>query len=166
MSLSEFQIERVEHPIDKVEHVAVTNDWSFERTGADEISIVVAGHWADYHVAFTWMDNMEAMHIAAAFDLKVPERRKCELQQLVCQINEQMWVGHFDHWPKDNVVMFRHSIVLSEGAEATSAQYEAMLGHATTSCERYYQAFQFVVWAGKTANDALSSAMFETIGEA
>jgi hypothetical protein len=166
MSLSEFQIERVEHPVDKIERVAASNDWSFERSSSDEISIIVAGHWADYQVAFTWMEHMEALHIASAFDLKVPERRKAEMQQLICKINEQMWIGHFDHWPKDNVVMFRHSLVLSGGAEGICSQYEAMLGHATESCERYYQAFQFVVWAGKSANDALSSAMFETIGEA
>ena len=37
---------------------------------------------------------------------------------------------------------------------------------ALEACERYYQAFQFVVWAGKTAADALSHVMFETVGEA
>ncbi len=166
MSLNEFQMERHEHPVDKIERIAAANDWSFERSTNDEISITVEGKWTEYHVAFTWIENMEALHIASAFDLKVPERRKAEMQQLICQINEQMWVGHFDHWAKDNVVMFRHSLVLSGGAEAVTAQYESMLHHATSSCERYYQAFQFVVWAGKSANDALSSAMFETVGEA
>ncbi|MGV8841182.1 MAG: YbjN domain-containing protein, partial [Bauldia sp.] len=34
------------------------------------------------------------------------------------------------------------------------------------ACERYYQAFQFVVWAGKTAAEALATVMFETVGEA
>ncbi len=37
---------------------------------------------------------------------------------------------------------------------------------AVEACERYYQAFQFVVWAGKTAAEALDTAMFETAGEA
>ena len=41
-----------------------------------------------------------------------------------------------------------------------------LLGTALDSCERYFTAFQFVVWAGKTAREALDAAMFETSGEA
>jgi hypothetical protein len=41
-----------------------------------------------------------------------------------------------------------------------------VLGSALDSCERYFPAFQFVVWAGKPARDALDAALFETSGEA
>ena len=41
-----------------------------------------------------------------------------------------------------------------------------MLVGAIHACERYYPAFQFVVWAGKTASEAMSAAMFDTEGEA
>jgi hypothetical protein len=34
------------------------------------------------------------------------------------------------------------------------------------AAERYFPAFQFVVWAGKTARDAVDAVMFETAGEA
>ena len=46
------------------------------------------------------------------------------------------------------------------------ANWEALLRSATDSCDPYYQAFQFVVWAGKSASDALAQVMFETVGEA
>ena len=58
------------------------------------------------------------------------------------------------------------AIILSGGAEPTPQQCEAVLKAAITACERYYQSFQFVMWAGKTAREALESAMFETVGEA
>ena len=45
-------------------------------------------------------------------------------------------------------------------------QCEASLGCALDACERYFPAFQFVVWAGKSAREAMESAMFETSGEA
>ena len=32
--------------------------------------------------------------------------------------------------------------------------------------DSYYPALQFVVWAGKTAAEAMSAAMFDTAGEA
>jgi hypothetical protein len=112
------------------------------------------------------MDDIEALHLACAFEVKAPERCRTEVQQLATLVNEQLWVGHFDFWIQDGLVMFRHALVLTGGIEASGQQCEALLGIALDACERYYPAFQFVVWAGKTARDALDAAMFETAGEA
>ena len=56
--------------------------------------------------------------------------------------------------------------MLPGGIAASTAQCETMLAAALHACERYYPAFQFVVWAGKTAAEAMSAAMFDTEGEA
>jgi hypothetical protein len=154
------------NPLEVVERVASANDWSFERAGEDEITILVRGKWADYQVSFTWMDEIEALHLACAFEFKVPERVRAETQVLIAMVNEQLWIGHFDLWPQDGLVMFRHALVLAGGMEASGRQCESLLGTALDSCERYYPAFQFVVWAGKTAREALDAAIFETAGEA
>ena len=154
------------NPLDVVERVASGNDWSFERAGDDEITILVSGRWADYQLSYTWMNQIEALHLACAFDLKVPERRRAEVQALISLINEQLWVGHFDLWPGEGLVMFRHALVLAGGMEASGRQCEALMSTALDSCERYFTAFQFVVWAGKSARESLDAAMFETSGEA
>ena len=166
MSLSHAEIERHEHPVDVVERLASINDWTFDREDEDEISISVDGVWTSYHIAFTWLADLEALHVACAFDLKVPDRRRPEILALVALINEQMWIGHFDLWSTDSVVMFRQALMLTGGTAPTSQQCEATLANAVTACERYYQAFQFVIWAGKSAREALDGAMFETMGQA
>jgi len=154
------------NPLDVVERIAAHNDWSFERAGEDEITMVVGGRWSDYQVSFTWLGDIEALHLACAFDMKVPERRRDEVQRLTSLVNEQMWIGHFDLWTQDGLVMYRHALVLAGGVDASSRQCEALLGTALDACERYFPAFQFVVWAGKSAREALDAAMFETSGEA
>jgi len=63
-------------------------------------------------------------------------------------------------------VMFRHALILAGGAAPSDRQCEATLGSALDSCERYFPAFQFVVWAGKSAREAMDSALFETSGQA
>jgi hypothetical protein len=166
MSLIEFEPERHAHPVDLVEQIAAINDWSFERQDADEISISVRGSWSDYHVSFNWMEDLESLHIASAFDLKVPEARRTQVKQLISLINEQLWIGHFDIWAHEDVILFRNSHLLTGGAEVSPQQCEALLRSATESCDLYYQAFQFVVWAGKSASEALAGVMFETVGEA
>lgn len=166
MSLIDLSEQSRINPLDVVEGMAAGNDWSFERAGDDEITILVSGRWTDYQVSFTWMDNIEALHLACAFELRVPERRRAEVQQLISLINEQLWVGHFDLWLADGLVMFRHALVLAGGVEPSDNQCASVLGTAVEACERYFPALQFVLWAGKSAREALDAAMFETSGEA
>ena len=166
MSLTTYAEDQRLNPLDVVERLASVNDWSFERASEDEITILVTGRWTDYQLSYTWMDDIEALHLACAFDLKVPERRRAEVQTLISMINERLWVGHFDMWMTEGMVMFRHALVLAGGTEASGRQCECLLGTALDTCERYFTAFQFVVWAGKSAKEALEAAMFETSGEA
>jgi hypothetical protein len=166
MSLIDFGAEAHVNPVDVVERLAATNDWAFARASEDEVTLVIRGKWADYQVSFTWMSDIEALHLACAFDLKVPPPRRNEITELVAKVNEQLWIGHFDAWFADGLVMFRHALLLTGGAAPSSPQCESALGKALDACEQYYQAFQFVVWAGKSASEALEATMFETSGEA
>jgi hypothetical protein len=166
MSLLEGIIDSRNNPLAAVEDIAADNNWSFERSGEDEVTIVSKGDWTDYQLSFTWMAEIEALHLACAFDMKIPQPRRGEVQRLIAAINEQLWVGHFDIWTHTGMIMYRQAMVLPGGLTATTAQCEAMLVGAIHACERYYPALQFVVWAGKTAAEAMSAAMFDTEGEA
>jgi hypothetical protein len=145
MSLLEGIIDSRNNPLAVVEDIAADHDWAFERSGDDEVTIVSKGEWTDYQLSFTWMN---------------------EVQRLIAGINEQLWVGHFDIWTHTGMIMYRQALVLPGGLTASTAQCESMLVGAIHACERYYPAFQFVVWAGKTAAEAMSAAMFDTEGEA
>ncbi|MDP1583166.1 MAG: YbjN domain-containing protein [Bradyrhizobium sp.] len=166
MSLLEGIIDSRNNPLAVVEDIAADNNWSFERSGEDEVTIVSRGDWTDYQLSFTWMGEIEALHLACAFDMKIPPARRNEVQRLIAAINEQLWVGHFDIWTHTGMIMYRQALVLPGGLTASSAQCESMLVGAIHACERYFPAFQFVVWAGKNAAEAMTAAMFDTQGEA
>jgi hypothetical protein len=166
MSLFDLKAERLSHPVDMIEFVADSNDWSFERPADDEIAMTVSGKWADYHISFSWMEEFEALHFSCAFDLKIPEMRIAEVNKLVTHINGDVLMGHFDVWRRADMVIFRQSLLLSGGLEPTGRQVETLLSSALDTCEAYYQAFQFVVWSGMGAEAAVSAVMFETVGEA
>lgn len=166
MSLLEGTIDSKSHPLAVVEDIAASNNWPFERSGEDELTIVSKGQWTDYQISFTWMGEIEALHLACAFDMKIPPARRPEVQRLVAAVNEQLWVGHFDLWTSTGLIMYRQALVLPNGIIASEAQCETMFVGAVQACERYFPAFQFVVWAGKSAADAMSAALFDTAGEA
>jgi hypothetical protein len=165
MAFAEQIYEPASNPVDLVESIASSHDWATERTATDELTLVVAGSFADYHVSLNWRDDLETLHLACAFDFKIPENRLVECYKLIGQINEQLWIGHFDIWASEGLIMFRHGLMLNAAA-ATPEQCEAMLRAALEAVERYYQTFQYVVWAGRDAKTALATTMFETSGEA
>lgn len=154
------------NPLDRVERVAEARRWSFDRTTPTEVNMLVEGSWSDLHVAMNWRDDIETLHVACTFGAKVPQARREETARLVAQVNEQLMHGHFDLWHSDGSLVFRNSLLLTGGAEANDAQCESMIRLAVETCQRYFPAVQFVVWAGRTAEDALESSLFETQGEA
>ena len=159
-------LDRLEHPVDVVERLATLNEWAFDRADEDEISILVSGVWAQYEVSFTWLPAIESLHVSCSFDLKVPERRRTEIATLVHLINEQLWLGHFDLWKREDIVMFRHAHCLAGGAQPSDTQCRTIVEAALAACENYFQAFQFVLWAGRSAREAMDLATFETVGTA
>ncbi len=165
MAIAQALYEHFANPVDMVEHIATVHDWTFERSAPDELTLSVAGGWCDYHISLTWRDDLEALHLACAFDCKVQDGRLPEVYRLMALINEQLWLGHFDLWKEDGLLLYRHGLILA-GAHTHAGQCEALLKGALEACERYYQSFQFVLWAGKSAEDALAATMIETQGHA
>lgn len=158
--------DRLEHPVDVVERLAAVNAWDFDRAEIDEISIQVSGRFANYDVAFTWLPDLESLHVSCSFDLVAPPHKRAPIGELTRLINEQLWLGHFDLWGEQGLAMFRHSLCLAGGAGASDAQCGAVVKAAVDACETYYQAFQFVLWSDRGPREAIALAAFETRGVA
>jgi hypothetical protein len=45
-------------------------------------------------------------------------------------------------------------------------QIEDLVDISVSECERFYPAFQLVIWGGKSAEEAIAAAMIDPIGEA
>lgn len=154
------------NPLDVVEEIVCRNEWSFDRQGDDELSVSVAGSWCDYHLGFSFSEEHGALQVACAYDVRVPDKKRSEIYALLAMVNERMWLGHFDVWTDENVPMFRHGILVRGGQGPSTPQLEEVIEVAIGECERFYPAFQFVLWGGKSASEAIAAAMLETQGEA
>jgi hypothetical protein len=106
------------------------------------------------------------MHFTCSFDLKVPGKRRTALYELLALANERLWIGHFGIDPDEGIPVFRHSMLLRGAPGASAESLEDMIDIALTECERFFPAFQFVLWGGKTPSEALDAAMLECVGEA
>jgi hypothetical protein len=158
--------DRATNPLDVMEQIVSANDWVFDRRNDAEMAAEAPGKWCDYGLYFSWSTEISAMHFTCAIDLKVPEKSRAALFELLALANERLWIGHFGMDADDGMPVFRHSVLLRGTRGASAESLEDMIDIAITECERFYPAFQFVLWGGKTPADALRAAMLECVGEA
>ncbi len=153
-------------PLDILEQIIAANGWAFERRSDGEMAAEAPGKWCDYGLHFSWSHEISAMAFTCAFDLKVPAEKREKLYELLALANDRLWIGHFGIEAEDGVPVFRHSVLLRGATGASAESLEDMVDIAITECERFFPAFQFVLWGGKAPADALAASMLDCVGEA
>ncbi len=173
MTVEEFENARdPAAPIDMLEAYFSAHGWSFERSGEDEIVATVQGSWTQYELRGVWRDDDKVLQFLALPDIRVPADKRAALYETIGLINEQMWIGHFEMWASSGILLFRHAALIGGGGEGgdepalTLDAAETLVEAAIDECERFYPVFQFVLWADKTPQEAISAALIETQGEA
>lgn len=155
-----------DNPLDLAEALFESRDWLFDRPVEEELVAEVAGGWCHYRVWCSWQPDLEVMTFSCAFDSKIPEKSDKVLFPLLAAINERLWLGHFDLCSEEHIITFRHALLLRGGNGATPEQLEDLIDIAITECDRFFPAFQSVVWGGNSSADALEIALMDTVGEA
>ncbi len=154
------------NPIDLVEEIVQANEWAHDRSTDDEMVVEVSGRWCDYRLLFLWQREMNALHYSCTFEMKVPRARRAAVFELLAAVNERLWFGHFDLASDDSSPAFRQGVPLRGAFGASVEQIEDLVEISLSECERFFPAFQLVVWGGKNAEEAIAAAMIDPIGEA
>jgi len=154
------------NPRDLAEQLVTDRDWLFDRPDEAELVAEVSGNWCNYSIWFAWQPDLGGLIFSCAYDTKIPEKQRSKVLPLLAAVNEKMWLGHFDMGSEDGLVMFRHALLLRGGQGATSEQLDDLLDIAMSECNRFYPAFQSVLWGGNTVEQALEIALLDTVGEA
>lgn len=154
------------NPLDVAEQVVAANEWAFDRRSESDLAAEAQGKWCDYGLYFCWSNEISVLHLSVAFDMKAPNKRRKAMHELLAKANERLWIGHFGMDEETNMPVYRHAMLLRGVPMAASESIEDLIDIAITECERFFPAFQFVLWGGKNADEALDAAMLECVGEA
>jgi hypothetical protein len=154
------------NPLELLVEIVGANDWPYERTGLNELAVEITGRWCNYRLFFLWQEEMGALHFSCIFETRVDSERYKPVYSLLALINEKLWLGHFDLSSEDGTPMFRYTLLLRGAGPASVEQLEDLVDVSVSESDRYYPAFQFVIWGGKTAREALDAALIEVVGEA
>jgi len=153
-------------PFDLVEAVLEASGWQYERDGQDAVHCIAPSRWGEMGGLFACRSTPSALHFSLTVDVKPQAARRAVISELIIMMNERLWLGHFDFWLDDNVIIFRHALPLADRMQPSSGEVIATLTAGLEAVDRFIPAFNFVIWAGKTPTEALEAVMFETDGEA
>lgn len=153
-------------PLEALEAVADELALSVERVDADELHVAIPGLWRDAGFWFTWRPELSTLQMGAPLDLKAPAGRLNDMARLVAMVNERLWIGHFDLWTDDSSIVFRNAAVLPADGRLDQGQAEILINGAREAIDRFLPAFNFLIWGGKSPQEALEASMFETAGNA
>ncbi len=108
LDISETE-KKVEPPMDIVEQVVQAQGWRCSRSRDDEMAAEFKGKWCDYTLHFSFAPEFEAIHLTCAFDIRIPDRKRAQVYELLALVNDSMWLGHFGVWEDEGLPMFRHA---------------------------------------------------------
>lgn len=152
-------------PLDMLVALFEARGWPCE-SAQGEMSGEIQGSWTTYQVKGIWRPDDMVLQILCLPEIRVPEAKRRQAQELVARINEQMWLGHFDIWSNGGVVLYRNGTILGDEGLLSLGQAQALVEIAVDECDRFYPAFQFVLWGDKSPVEALDAAMVDAAGEA
>lgn len=167
MSLSEHYADQEDtHPIDIVETLAEHHAWDFDRIADDQIAMAVEGQWRTYSITLAWSPCDETLRLVCTFEMEPPEEKHPALYEILNRVNDTSWSGAFTFWEEQKLMVWRYGLLLAGGQAACAEQIDRLIGSAVLAAERFYPAFQLVVWGDKDPEAAMQVAIAEAYGRA
>jgi hypothetical protein len=166
INMSTFDFGNDIHPIYMVEDLAEQHAWEFERITEDQIAMVVEGQWRTYSITLAWSRCDNTLRMICTFAMQPPKEKLLQLYEMLNVVNNQCWTGSFNYWSENELMTYRYSLLLTGTLGACPEQIDSMIETAVLSMERYYPAFQLVVWGDKTPDEAMQIAISEAYGHA
>ncbi len=159
-------MEDVSNPLDSVEELLNTNDWVFNRPNESEIVVQTSGQHSHYRMTFLWQEEFSAMQFFCEMDECVPKARMDMAARLLKNINERLWLGHFDIPDDTRTPVFRYTC-LFRGTQTSGIEHvEDIVDIALAECERFHNAFALIATAPTLSDDVLELVLSEHGGAA
>lgn len=153
-------------PLEMFEALFDARGWHSERISDDELTAEYKGSWTSYQLRLVSRDEDPVAQLLILPEINVGKARRPELYEALGLINEQLWLGHFDLWSNNGIILFRHALTLGQNGLIDLNQAQTLIDASIDECERFYPVFQFVLWGGKSPAEAIASALIDTYGEA
>ncbi|MBH5323271.1 type III secretion system chaperone family protein [Aurantiacibacter sediminis] len=153
-------------PVEMLAALFEAHGWAFEQVSEDEVTVEIPGSWTTYQLRAIWRREDHVLQLLCLPEIRVGDDKRQVAFELLALINEQLWLGHFDVWSQGGMLLYRHGLMLGDEGMLSVDMAQMAIESAVAECDRFYPAFQFVLWGDKAPRAALDAALVDAAGEA
>lgn len=156
------------NPLDMVEELAQSKGWKMTRTTDDFIVMTLPSDRGPLEIWLEWQDEFSALLFSCTMvSVEISDNHHETAARALEQINQNLWLGHFDLSTKGTHPTFRHTLLLRMIPAGIALDIiHDTIEIAQAECSRFHTTFQLVQAGDVRLHDNLTAAIFETIGEA
>jgi hypothetical protein len=157
----------VGNPLDSIETILHNQDWVFDRTQEDKITVHISGSNGQYQLTFTWLEEYNAVNFRCEYDLHIPKMHLNTLNRALQNINSKLPIGHFAVNEDDMAPYFSYTSLFRECVNTSDMKnLEDLIEHALTGCEQNYVLFNLLTSVGVLNDNMLDFALMDSAGAA
>lgn len=155
----------ISNPLDGVEDLLQMQKWDFNRMNRDELFVETKGRHCDYRMIFVWDEGAAALQFCCEYDLVIGDHNRSRANDVLSDINCQVWLGHFEIARGQSVPCFRHTQLFRGMTQGSGAEHlQDLMQIAIGECDRHYMAFAALSQEITPDEETLSLAMMPAIG--
>lgn len=155
------------NPLDLVEDLAEAREWKCVREDDTFLTLALPGMKEKYEICMEWQEEFSSLLFACSLPIEITDNNYEAAARTLEQINQNMWLGHFDLSNKNKYPTFRYTFLFRMIPCGLAVDIiNDVVEVALAECNRFFTTFQLVQAGDVRLMDNLSAAVFETVGEA
>lgn len=147
------------HPIDVVEHVAITQDWECvrESDNDDEINLAVEGLSQIYPVQISWLSPVKTLSLVSTVHMETPLTRLGDFYNLVNQCNRIIFHGKFEFLDDKKQIEWRSKLELPGVQLLSPQQIFTLVTSSIKTFDSFMPVFTTIAWSNYTVNQVIAT---------
>ena len=147
------------HPIDVVEHVAITQDWDCvrESDNDDEINLAVEGLSQIYPVQILWLSPVKTLSLLSTVHMEPPLARLSEFYNLVNQCNRIIFRGKFEFLTDKKQIEWRSSLEVPNVKLLNPQKIYTLVTSSINTFDSFMPVFTTIAWSNYTVNQVIAT---------
>ncbi len=154
------------NPLDSVEDVLSDYNWVYSRMDDENIIVEISGKSCKYRLLFAWQEHLNALQLRCQYDITVNPNNMPIAAMALMDINEALWMGHFELSKAGLNPCFRQTSIIYEREHGKFYSHvEDLVDISLIQCERFSPVFHMLANDEPLDIEMISFAMMETAGE-
>lgn len=149
-----------------LEKYAKSNKYICAKVSINELILTIPGAYKDYKIAIFYFSEYDILYFSCDFDVSINDEKFSEISTVVFEINERIWIGHFDRIFDTKKIVFSFSVPKFSSVNFDENYMDEILCNIVFEVDRFYPCFISEELTKDKIRCILDTTVIDVIGNA